>query len=431
MLSKAAEATAAATAEGLELVPSSNAAGLKGVSKQGGKYQAQVREDGKQHHLGSFDTPEEAALHYARYVGAVRAAAETAEARGEGLFTASEARAAAAAEGLELVPSSNPTGFKGVNKQGSKYVSKVKEDGRLRHLGSFTTPQEAALHFARHVGAARAAAEAAEARGKGPQPLTVAEAKDAAAAEGLVLVPSSNPAGFRGVIRDRGKYAAKVREGGKQRHIGTFVTPEEAALHYARRIGAARAAMEATEARGDGPKPLAAADVSLAAAGDGLELMPKSSNATGFKGVNKSHGKYQAKVTEDGKQRRFGSFETPEESAMSHAPHRGKYGAANVGECGKKRQLEQSEQFQQFQQFQQLEQLQPQPQLPAADVDDNLPLNARCNICFDDIDMSAASSSATGEQMWGTMPCGSYYHKRCLTRWLQGLSQSADRMLHT
>ena len=58
--------------------------------------------------------------------------------------------------------------------------------GKLRHLGTFATPEEAALCCARHVrAAARAAAEAAEARGGGTQPLTADEARAAAAADGL------------------------------------------------------------------------------------------------------------------------------------------------------------------------------------------------------------------------------------------------------
>ena len=54
--------------------------------------------------------------------------------------------------------------------------------------------------YARHIEAARAAAEVAEARGRGLQPLTAAEARAAAAAEGLKLVASSsNATGFKGV----------------------------------------------------------------------------------------------------------------------------------------------------------------------------------------------------------------------------------------
>ena len=58
--------------------------------------------------------------------------------------TADEARVAAAAEGLALVPSSsNEFGFRGVvRKQSGKYQALFKgNDLRLRHLGTFTTSQ--------------------------------------------------------------------------------------------------------------------------------------------------------------------------------------------------------------------------------------------------------------------------------------------------
>ena len=106
-----------------------------------------------------------------------------------------EVRAAATAEGLELVPSSsNETGFKCVVKQvsGGKYVAQINKNGKQRYLGRFATPEEAALCYARHIGAERAVAEAAEARGEGLEPLKADEARAAAAAKGLELVSSSS-----------------------------------------------------------------------------------------------------------------------------------------------------------------------------------------------------------------------------------------------
>ena len=120
---------------------------------------------------------------------------------GDPAAKADEARAAAVAEGLELVPSSsNESGFKGVIKNRGKYYQVViSEKGKLRHLGCFATPEEGALCYARHIGAKRAAAEAAEASGEGQRPLTPDEVRAAAAAEGLELVPSSsNETGFKG-----------------------------------------------------------------------------------------------------------------------------------------------------------------------------------------------------------------------------------------
>ena len=104
-----------------------------------------------------------------------------------------QAREVAAAEGLVLVPSSSrETGFKGVAKHRGGYKVQSRDNRKLRHLGVFTTPEEAALCYARYIGAERAAAEAAQARGEGPQPLSADEVKEAATAEGLELVPSSD-----------------------------------------------------------------------------------------------------------------------------------------------------------------------------------------------------------------------------------------------
>ena len=62
-----------------------------------------------------------------------------------------------------------------------------------------------------------------------------------------------------------------------------------------------------------------------------------------------------------------------------------------------------------------------QPQLSAESGDD--PGAARCVICLEALDLSAASSR--GETACGHTPCcGNYYHKRCLSQWLQGSGQS-------
>jgi len=334
----AAAARAAAVAEGLKLVPSlSNETGFKGVTKREKSYEARKKENGKQRRLGSFATAEEAALCYARYIGAERAAAEAAEARVEGPqpLTADEARAAAAAEGLELVPSSiRKTGFKYVHAlPGGKFEASVWDHDKTIHLGTFATAEEAALCYARYVGVERAAAEAAEARVAAPQPLTADEARAAAAAEGLELVPSSRSrsvTGFKGVRMHTPSYfqCSVIEENGeKKRYLGTFRTPEEAALCYARHIGAERAAAEAAKVRGECLQ-LKADEARAAAAAEGLELVPSLSSETGFKGVYKHHRKYKAYVSENGNGCHLGTFATAEEAALCHARYIGAERAA-------------------------------------------------------------------------------------------------------
>ena len=96
----AAEAHAAAAAEGLALVRADNATGFKGVYHQPGQqtFKADVRHGGRNNALGTFVTAEEAALAVARDRG--RRASQRrsrAPAPEPAPMTAAEAHAAAAA----------------------------------------------------------------------------------------------------------------------------------------------------------------------------------------------------------------------------------------------------------------------------------------------------------------------------------------------
>ena len=232
-----------------------------------------------------------------------------------------QALAAAEREGLELVTSNNVCGFKGVTRHDGKFQAGLSEGGNERYLGRFGTAEEAALAYARHVGRARAAREAAEARGEGPQPLTAEQVRAAAAQEELELVPANSTCGFRGVKLGRNdKFEARFSsEGGRKRtYLGMFDTAEAAALAYARHvkyIGKERA-----------PTP---AQVRAVAAQEGLELVPASNNRSGFRGVARFRDKFQAQEYDDGKPKRhLGMFDTAEAAALAYARHVGKERAA-------------------------------------------------------------------------------------------------------
>ena len=59
-----------------------------------------------------------------------------------------------------------------------------------------------------------------------------------AEAEGLTLLKADNKTGYFGVCLDKPgqpkPYKAQLRRGGKEVHLGSFVTAEEAALRLAR-----------------------------------------------------------------------------------------------------------------------------------------------------------------------------------------------------
>ena len=176
------EARQQAQAEGLTLRVAENKTGYFGVclNKPGQHkpYTAQVSHGGKQVHLGSFVTAEEAALCVARspegQVAAERAAAAAAAAAPVPL-TSEEARQQAQAEGLTLRVADNKTGYSGVSfeprSHSKPHVARVKRGGKMVHLSSFATAEEAALCVARSPEGQAAAKKAAATAAAAP-PLT-------------------------------------------------------------------------------------------------------------------------------------------------------------------------------------------------------------------------------------------------------------------
>ena len=81
-----------------------------------------------------------------------------------------------------------------------------------------------------------AVAEKAQIKRAAKGDLTAEEAIAHAADEELELVPARTVTGYECVTRVNGRYQVRIRENGKQSHIGCFGTAEHAALHYARRF---------------------------------------------------------------------------------------------------------------------------------------------------------------------------------------------------
>ena len=138
-----------------------------------------------------------------------------------------------------------------------------------------------------------------------------------AAAEGLTLQLSGSATGYRCVhIDSKNKtnpFKVQVKRAGKEVYLGSFATAEDAALTYAR-TAEARAGAAAKSV------PLTAEEVVARAAAERLTLVP-SNNASGYKNVacHKQTGRYQAKITHNGKVVRHGSFGSAEEAALAVA----------------------------------------------------------------------------------------------------------------
>ena len=150
--------------EEVALLQADNTTGYFGVRHQPGRlkpFDARVWRGGKDVHLGSFATAEEAAVNVARSSEGQMVAERNVSRRGLLLrqngaappLTSQEVRQQAQAEGLTLREAANKTGFLCVyitNASKSKpFQARVSRGGNAMSLGTFVTAEEAALCVAR------------------------------------------------------------------------------------------------------------------------------------------------------------------------------------------------------------------------------------------------------------------------------------------
>ena len=302
-------------AEKLKLLRADNSSGYFDQRVLSNLYKAQVWRGGQMVSLGCFATAEEAALCVVRSQEGRAAAAERAAAPAP--LTSEEARQQAQVEKLTLLVAENKAGYFGVKLgnpgQSKPYQAQVSRGGKDVHLGVFATAEEAALCVARSPeGQAAAAVRTAAAT-----PLTSEEARQQAQAEKLTLLVADNSrTGFFGVSLPKPgqpkPYQARVKRGGKDVHLGCFVTAAEAALCVARSpegraVAAERAAVLTSE------------EARQQAQAKKLTLLV-AENSTGYFGVHlNKHGQskpYQARVRHGGKMVFLGCFATAEEAAL-------------------------------------------------------------------------------------------------------------------
>jgi hypothetical protein len=221
------------------------ASGFYGVSASGKRWTAKICYDNKEHHLGTFDTKQEAALAYdrkARQFANVKLLNYD-----ESIKAAEKAAVQAQAEHILVhdmcagpkQPKPRPaSGFYGVSASGKNYQAKIRYDNKQHHLGCFDTKQEAALAYDR---------EARQCRKDRPLNYESIKAAEEAVAASQVTIfadalcagpkkPKPRPAsGFYGVKANRKRWAAYIYYDYKEHYLGGFDTKQEAALAYDRK----------------------------------------------------------------------------------------------------------------------------------------------------------------------------------------------------
>tara|TARA_B100000795_G_scaffold30314_1_gene19978 strand:- start:34 stop:1401 length:1368 start_codon:yes stop_codon:yes gene_type:complete len=173
------------------------------------------------------------------------------------------AEAAAAAEGLTLYrEAGTPFGYYGVSSSGARFKAQVRDRSGCTYLGTFDSPEGAALAIARRfprLAEQRAAAAAQRMEAAAPSDLaatmTAERAAQIAEAEGLTLpVNPQAPCGYKGVHHKtisahRKGFSAHLPGENASRYVGCFGTPHAAALAIARKLGPAASAALAQERR--------------------------------------------------------------------------------------------------------------------------------------------------------------------------------------
>ena len=125
-----------------------------GVSKSGKTYMAQITYGGTQHHLGAFDTKEQAGIAYDRFV-VDKSTEEVSFTLNYPNMTDPE-RGEALSEKVEPVQKkrgipNRKTGLIGVAKNGKKYTANICIGGTSKNLGSFDSKEQAGIAYDRFV----------------------------------------------------------------------------------------------------------------------------------------------------------------------------------------------------------------------------------------------------------------------------------------
>eukprot|EP00984_Skeletonema_dohrnii_P020662 scaffold10143_cov119-Skeletonema_dohrnii-CCMP3373.AAC.1 len=300
----------------------------KGVhfDKRTEKWQAQISIDGKQRHIGSYESEEEAAVDYARAVFKYKNQAALGKAREQDPFIID----------LTGVPPQSPipksagrikegaSKYTGVsfNKKMNKWQTEIMIEGKSLFIGCYESEEDAAADYARAVfkykgqGALDKAREQSsfiiDLTGVPPQP-------PIPKSEGCIRDGASK---YKGVSFNKlmNKWKAQLSIEGKNRCIGHYENEEEAAVDYARAVFKYKNQAALGKAREQDPFIIDLTDVPP------QPPIPKSGGyikegASKYTGVsfNKPMKKWVARINIEGKNRLIGNYENEKKAAVDYA----------------------------------------------------------------------------------------------------------------
>jgi hypothetical protein len=122
--------------------------------------------------------------------------------------------------------STNTTGYRGVSKIGERFQAQIRINKKLKYLGMYDTPKEAAVAYDRAVIEYNLSKDKLNWPDGYPKLNTNKKKRKL----------SNNTTGYKGVTKRGKRFIARIPINKKRKHLGRYDTPEEAAVAYDRAV---------------------------------------------------------------------------------------------------------------------------------------------------------------------------------------------------
>jgi len=211
------------------------------------------------------------------------------------------------------VSSRNTSGYNGVAKRGERYHAQIYVNKTMQGLGTHDTAKEAAIAYDHAV--TQHKLSPSKLNYPDGLPLDDEHYNDFMNPKKTRRRSSNNTTGYTGVSKRRKRFRAEIRIDGKNKYLGTYDTPKEAALVFDRAVTQHK--LPSSKLNYPDGLPLDDEDYD--------ELMnPKktrrrsSNNTTGYTGVVRTVSKrFVAQIRIKGKKQGLGTYGTAKEAALA------------------------------------------------------------------------------------------------------------------